>query len=137
MGFPDPAVSTGLVHQLLSALPNMIGIAVRAPDLYASATAGSRYRSPLVISAQITRAILFARATAAALVAGRRLSQVGGGEPSTTSKAESPLSERTQFQTSSRKVSRAQVSGAIPHLRAFASLMQVDLRHVGLPSGAG
>src|SRR5689334_3102185 len=32
MGFPDPAVSTGLVHQLLSALPNIIGIAVRAPD---------------------------------------------------------------------------------------------------------
>jgi len=23
MGFPDPAVSTGFVHQLLSALPNL------------------------------------------------------------------------------------------------------------------
>jgi hypothetical protein len=42
MGFPDPAVSTGLVHQLLSALPNIIGIAVRAPDLYACTTVGSR-----------------------------------------------------------------------------------------------
>jgi hypothetical protein len=24
MGFPDPAVSTGFVHQLLSALPNIV-----------------------------------------------------------------------------------------------------------------
>jgi hypothetical protein len=27
MGFPDPAVSTGFVHQLLSALPNIVGTA--------------------------------------------------------------------------------------------------------------
>jgi hypothetical protein len=29
MGFPDPAVSTGFVHQLLSALPNIFSAAVR------------------------------------------------------------------------------------------------------------
>jgi hypothetical protein len=28
MGFPDPAVSTGFVHQLLSALPNTFSAAV-------------------------------------------------------------------------------------------------------------
>jgi hypothetical protein len=27
MGFPDPAVSTGFVHQLLSALPNIVDAA--------------------------------------------------------------------------------------------------------------
>src|SRR3546814_2894464 len=27
MGFPDPAVSTGFVHQLLSALPNIVSVA--------------------------------------------------------------------------------------------------------------
>jgi hypothetical protein len=27
MGFPDPAVSTGFVHQLLSALSNIVGAA--------------------------------------------------------------------------------------------------------------
>jgi hypothetical protein len=27
MGFPDPAVSTGFVHQLLSALPNFVSAA--------------------------------------------------------------------------------------------------------------
>ena len=40
-GFPDPAVSTGFVHQLLSALPNF-GDASEAPNLYACATWGSR-----------------------------------------------------------------------------------------------
>jgi len=29
MGFPDPAVSTGFVHQLLSALPNFVDAAAR------------------------------------------------------------------------------------------------------------
>jgi len=33
MGFPDPAVSTGFVHQLLSALLNIVGAAPRLPDL--------------------------------------------------------------------------------------------------------
>jgi hypothetical protein len=41
-GFPNPAVSTGFVHQLLSALPNIVGAAPRLPDLYASVTTGSR-----------------------------------------------------------------------------------------------
>jgi hypothetical protein len=42
VGSPDPAVSTGFVHQLLSALPNIVGAAPRLPDLYASVTTGSR-----------------------------------------------------------------------------------------------
>jgi hypothetical protein len=29
MGFPDPAVSTGFVHQLLIALPNLVCAAAR------------------------------------------------------------------------------------------------------------
>src|SRR5579872_1909190 len=33
MGFPDPAVSTGFVHQLLSAHSNIVGPLVAAPDL--------------------------------------------------------------------------------------------------------
>jgi hypothetical protein len=33
VGSPDPAVSTGFVHQLLSALPNIVGAAPRLPDL--------------------------------------------------------------------------------------------------------
>jgi hypothetical protein len=41
LGFPVPAVLTGFVHQLLFALPNLVGAAPRPPDLYA-ATAGSR-----------------------------------------------------------------------------------------------
>jgi hypothetical protein len=32
MGFPDPAVSTGFVHYLLSALPNMWTPLAAAPD---------------------------------------------------------------------------------------------------------
>lgn len=44
-----------------------------APKPYTVATNGSRYRSPLVISAQAIRAFLFASATAATL-AGRRAS---------------------------------------------------------------
>lgn len=44
-----------------------------APKLYTATASGSRYRSPLVISAQTIRAFLFASATAATL-AGRRAS---------------------------------------------------------------
>lgn len=44
-----------------------------APKLYTATASGSRYRSPLVISAQTIRAFLFASATAATLV-GRRAS---------------------------------------------------------------
>src|SRR3954447_15134657 len=42
VGSPDPAGSTGFVHQLLSALPKIVGAAPRLPDLYASVTTGSR-----------------------------------------------------------------------------------------------
>ena len=55
VGFPDPAVSTGFLHQLLSALSNLFCALVRA-DLYA--ICGSRWRSPLAIIAQIMRAFL-------------------------------------------------------------------------------
>jgi len=41
MGFPDPAVSTGLVHQLLFALPNLV-CATLALKFYAAIGVGSR-----------------------------------------------------------------------------------------------
>jgi hypothetical protein len=74
MGSPDPAVSAGLLHQLPSALPNLVSATAAALCFYAVVdtaaciACGSRQRSPLLISAHTVRAVLLASAIAATFV---------------------------------------------------------------------
>ena len=70
-GFPAPGID-----RLIALPPVCPSQACRraAPDLYAARRTGSRYDSPLVMIAQIIRAILLASATAATLVVRRAMS---------------------------------------------------------------
>ena len=76
VGFPDPAVSTGFVHQLCPPFPTSSAIA-RLVLFYAMI--GCLYRSPPVINAQTIRAVLLASATAATLVVRRAISCTSHG----------------------------------------------------------
>lgn len=74
MGSPDPGVSTGFVHQLPIALPNLV-VADPHAYLYAASASGSRQRFPLGIKAQTVRAFLLGSANAGTFAGRRAASQ--------------------------------------------------------------
>src|SRR5712691_11703612 len=76
-GFSRSPVSTGLSHYTLFALPNSVALTHLSSQ--AARNSGSLYFWPLVMMAQIIRAVLLASATAATFVVRRAISCTSHG----------------------------------------------------------